>query len=114
MISKIDFINEVEEKIDISSLSEGAQEFWQAFRTESKKEKPLFTDNGKLVLTYLRNNSETLTWKAKDIAEGLGVASRTVSGAIRKLVNDGYVVKVSTDPVIYGLSDKGRNIIIEN
>lgn len=114
MISKIDFINEIEEKVDISSLSEGGQEFWLAFKTEGKKEKPLFTDNGKLVLTYLQNNSEALSWKAKDIAEGLGVASRTVSGAIRKLVNDGYVVKVSTDPVIYGLSDMGKNIIIEN
>lgn len=114
MISKTSFIEEIESTVDISALSEGAQEFWNAYKTEQKKEKPPFTDNGKLILTYLQDNPDTLTWKAKDIADGLGVASRTVSGAIRKLVTDGYVVKVSTDPVIYGLSDLGKNVKFED
>lgn len=52
-------------------------------------------------------------WKAKDIAEGLFVSSRTVSGSIRKLVTDGFVEKVSQDPVIYSITEKGKNINIE-
>ena len=32
---------------------------------------------------------------------------------LRKLVNDGFVEKVSNDPVIYILTDKGKNFIID-
>ena len=41
------------------------------------------------------------------------MTSRRVSGAIRKLVTDGYVEKVSQDPVIYALTEKGKNKVIE-
>ncbi len=51
--------------------------------------------------------------KAKDIAEGLMMSSRRVSGSIRKLVTDGYVEKIGQDPVIYALTEKGKNKIIE-
>jgi predicted transcriptional regulator len=52
-------------------------------------------------------------FKAKDIAEGLFISSRAVSGAIRKLVTDGYVEKVGQDPTIYSITDKGKNIKID-
>ena len=52
-------------------------------------------------------------WKARDIAEGLFVSSRTVSGAIRKLVTDGFVEKVGQDPVIYSITEQGKNIKID-
>ena len=51
-------------------------------------------------------------WKAKDIAEGLFISSRGVSGAMRKLVTDGYVEKVGQDPVIYSLTEKGKIVEI--
>ena len=51
--------------------------------------------------------------KAKDIAEGLGISSRTVSGSLRKLVTDGFVDKVSTNPTIYAISEKGKNYKID-
>ena len=110
MISKNDFVEEVESKLNISTLSPGAQEFWQALKEQKTKERPKFTENGKRILSFLIDNKDVLTWKSKDIADQMGIASRTVSGAVRKLVNDGYVVKVSTDPVIYGLSDLGKNV----
>ena len=50
---------------------------------------------------------------AKAIAEGMGVSSRSVSGAIRKLVNDGFVEKVSTDPVLYSITAKGIEVTID-
>lgn len=113
MISKKEFIIEIESKIDIATLSLGAQEYWNMFKDEQKKDKPLFTDNGKLILKYLQeHDSERSTWKASDVAEGLFVSSRTVSGAIRKLVTDGFVEKVSTDPVVYAITEKGKNIEI--
>lgn len=40
-------------------------------------------------------------------------SSRQISGAIRKLVNDGYVNKIGQNPVIYSLTEKGINFNIE-
>ena len=50
--------------------------------------------------------------KAREVAEGLVISSRAVSGAFRKLVSDGFVEKVGQDPVIYVLTDKGKNFEI--
>ena len=52
--------------------------------------------------------------KAKEIAEGMFMGSRAVSGAMRKLVADGFVDKVGQDPVMYILTEKGKNIKIED
>ena len=41
------------------------------------------------------------------------ISSRTVSGSIRKLVNDGFVEKVGQDPVIYSITEQGKNIKID-
>lgn len=76
-------------------------------------EKPEITDNGKQILKFLQDNPDTPMLKARDIAEGLFVSSRTVSGSIRKLVNDGFVEKVGQDPAIYTITEKGKNYNIE-
>lgn len=81
--------------------------------TNTAKEKPELTDNGKLVLAYMQEHLETVTWKAKDIAEGLFISSRTVSGSMRKLVTDGFAEKLGESPVIYTLTEKGKNYKIE-
>jgi Mn-dependent DtxR family transcriptional regulator len=76
---------------------------------ETKIEKPDLTDKGKEMLKYLQDHQEIKVWKAKDLAEQMGISSRGASGSMRKLVNDGFCEKVSEDPVIYTLTDKGRN-----
>ena len=80
---------------------------------EVKENKPALTDNGKIVLKYLQEHKETRTWKAKDIAEQMGISSRGVSGSLRKLVNDGFCEKLGENPIIYCLTEKGTNYIIE-
>ena len=80
--------------------------------TDKKAEKPALTDNGKMVLKYLQN-AEPGIYKAKDIADGLFVASRNVSGAMRKLVTDQFVEKVGEQPALYTLTEKGKNFVIE-
>lgn len=75
-------------------------------------EKPLFTDNGKTILQYLQT-APTAMYKAKDIAEGMGATSKGVSGAMRKLVTDGYVEKVGKDPVVYMITEKGKNVVFD-
>ena len=117
MSKKQEFIKYVNELITATPAiqpNEDAKLYWDAFcGLDENGEKPLFTDNGKLILKFLQANQETPMWKARDIAEGLFISSRAVSGAMRKLVTDGFVEKVGQDPVIYSITENGKNITIE-
>lgn len=111
MSKKQDFISEVQSmisKLNYEWQNENAKSYWEAFTSVQEEEKPEFTDNGKLILKYMQDNADTSNFKAKDIGEGLFVSSRVVSGAIRKLVTDGYVEKIGQDPVIYTLTEQGK------
>lgn len=79
---------------------------------ESYVEKPLLTDNGKVILKHLQS-MPAKSVKARDIAEDLFISSRSVSGTMRKLVNDGFCEKIGKDPAIYVLTEKGKNFIID-
>jgi len=79
---------------------------------DSEEEKPEITDNGKNILKYMQDNDVKIG-KAKDIANGLGMSSRAVSGSLRKLVTDGFVEKVSKDPAVYAITEKGKNYKID-
>lgn len=94
-------------------MTDNVKQYLEALM-DNTKDKPELTDNGKLVLKFLQEHSDVAAWKAKDIAEGLYLSSRTVSGSIRKLVTDGFVEKIGQDPVIYTLADKGKNYKIED
>lgn len=114
----INYVNNVLTYIDevnapLAPMNEDALLYWEAFCDKKEEEKPLFTDNGKLIMAYLQEHQDTPMWKARDIAEGLFISSRGVSGAMRKLVTDGFVEKVGQDPVIYSLTEQGKNIELE-
>ena len=79
---------------------------------DTKNDKPVLTDNGKVILDYMQKCDVPML-KARDIAEGLFISSRGVSGALRKLVTDGFCEKVGQDPVVYTLTEKGKNFVIE-
>lgn len=115
MSKKTDFVNYVESKItDWSDAPEDVAAYWEAFRGKAEADKPLFTDNGKLILKYMQDHVADMPMgKAKDIGEGLFISSRAVSGAIRKLVTDGYVEKIGQDPVVYALTDAGKAVTFE-
>jgi DNA-binding MarR family transcriptional regulator len=117
MSKKQEFIKYVNELITAAPAvqpNEDAKLYWDAFcGLDENGEKPLFTDNGKLILKFLQEHQETPMWKARDIAEGLFISSRAVSGAMRKLVTDGFVEKVGQDPTIYSLTNNGKTISIE-
>jgi len=112
MSKKSDFISYLNENFFNvkNDIPENILSYWEAFGGQNNTEKPEFTDNGKMILKYMIDNKDRDMMKAKDIAEGLVVSSRTVSGSIRKLVTDGYVEKVGQDPVVYSLTEKGKNI----
>ena len=119
MSKKQEFINYVKELIDATAeypvpMSEDARLYWEAFCGADEGEKPMFTDNGKLILKWMQENTQEPMLRAKDIAEGLFIGSRAVSGAMRKLVDDGFVEKLGQNPVIYSITEKGKNIKIED
>jgi DNA-binding MarR family transcriptional regulator len=119
MSKKQEFIKFVEEVMDAAHITEAdmpenVKLYWDVlFASSLEADKPLFTDNGKLIMKFLQDHQETPMWKARDVAEGLFISSRAVSGAMRKLVTDGFVEKVGQDPVIYSITEKGKNIDIE-
>ncbi len=86
-----------------------ALDYWNALQISEDNTKPKFTENGLKILDYMQKNRENHNnlFKAKEIGEGLNITSRTASGALRKLVNDGYVEKVGENPVIYSLTSTG-------
>lgn len=117
MTKKQEFINFIDELMTAAPQvkpNEDVMSYLEAFRGKEEL-KPEFTENGRLILKHLQDNPKQVMWKARDIGEGLFISSRAVSGAIRKLVSDGYVEKVGQDPVIYTITDKGKtaNLDIE-
>lgn len=118
MSKKEMFVKYIEELMESAEnkpeMSEEVAQYWEAFRTKEEKEKPLFTENGKLILKFLQENKERNSYRAKDIAEGMCISSRTVSGAIRKLVENGFVEKIGQDPIFYVITETGKNVDLEN
>lgn len=112
MTKKQEFINFIDELMEAAPQiipSEDVKSYLEVFRGKEMN-KPEFTENGRLILKHLQDNPKQIMWKAKDVGEGLFISSRAVSGAMRKLVTDGYVEKVGQDPVIYTITDKGKEV----
>lgn len=74
--------------------------------------KPAFTEKGIVILKYLKENPDAVL-PAKKIAEELDLSSRTVSGAMKKLVTDGYVEKFDGEPKTYSITEAGIEVKFE-
>lgn len=110
MSKKKVFVKEITEAVKNGlQLSQDATDYLNGLMASGDSGKPKFTENGKLVLKYMQANKEMYNnlFKAKEIGEGLGISSRTASGAMRKLVTDGYVEKIGADPVVYAITSLG-------
>ena len=79
--------------------------------TTAEQEKPLFTEKGKIIFQFMKDNKETYNnmFKAKDIGEKIAISSRGAAATIRKLITDGYVEKFGDEPVVYSLTTLGEN-----
>lgn len=116
MANKELFVHEIEEILADRSktfgddgLSEGARAYFESLKVT--KEKPPFTENGAKVLQWMQDNYEAHgnIFTAKGISDNMGLGnSRTVSGALRKLILDGYVSKTEASPTAYSLTEKGK------
>jgi DNA-binding MarR family transcriptional regulator len=118
MSKKQDFIEFVKHLMEGTGLEndmpDSVKEFWDALKeTDSAETARPLTENGEKILTYLQEHQNINRWKSRDIAEGLCISSRTASGAMRKLVTDGYLEKLGKDPIIYILTEKGKTFNIK-
>lgn len=115
MTKKEQFINEVSTAVEngVITLSEEAAAYFETFKASAPaKEKPLFTDNGRMIIEYLKDN-EVKPYPSKTVAEALGLSGRTVSGAMRKLIIDGYVSKDKDgDTTTYQITEAGLAIAV--
>jgi DNA-binding MarR family transcriptional regulator len=123
MTKKQNFIKWVETLMDAARWDEiedtsewsDALDYWNGLQMTKDPEKPKFTENGKLVLAFVKENKDAYNnlFKAKEIGEGLGISSRTASGAMRKLVTDGYVEKIGENPAVYSLTELGIQVDLD-
>ena len=112
---KQEFLNFVDELMKANPelteklMTENISAYIQIMR-EDKSEKPELTENGRLVLKYLQEHQDTKLWKSKDLAGQMGdISSRCIAGAMRKLTSDGYCEKFGDNPIVYSLTEKGKN-----
>lgn len=110
----ISFVTSLMEKYPDEQMNEDAALYWEGLcAAKEEKEKPLLSDNGKIILKFLQDNTDTRTWTSKALGEGIGISSRSVSGSMRKLADEGFVEKCGADPIAYAITDKGINFNIE-
>lgn len=114
---KQEFVNFIKALMEASPdivedlMTENIQRYLEILEKENI-DKPEVTDSGKVILDYMQKSDCTML-KARDIGEGLCVSSRNVSGALRKLVTDGFCEKMGQNPVVYTLTEKGKNYNID-
>lgn len=94
-------------------MPDEVQDVYNMLQEQQAMEKPMFTESGLSILEYLQT-CDAKSLKARDIADGMVISSRQVSGAIRKLVTDGFVDKMGSSPVIYSLTTKGKDFDIKS
>jgi hypothetical protein len=111
MTNKEKFIEELTSAVDLSLiLSDESLVYWNDF-VKGKASLGGMTEAGEKVLTWMLENEKlhSNVFSAKVIGEGLFIHARSVTGAMRKLIADGYVEKVGQNPVSYSLTDTARS-----
>ena len=110
-IGKLEFFETINNALtnNLINLSPDALTYYQALADSSEEEKKsILSENAKKILEFLQNNPNK-PFKSKDIANEIEISSRSVSGSIRKLVNENLVEKINKEPCIYMITEKGIN-----
>lgn len=101
------------ENYDDGEVFLNACKYWEKLKNGGGDvSKPAFTEKGIVILKYLKENPDAVL-PAKKIAEELDLSSRTVSGAMKKLVTDGYVEKFDGEPKTYSITEAGIEVKFE-
>lgn len=118
MTNKEKFIEEIEILLASNegfAFSDDAMVYFESLKKDKGHSKAI-TENGIKILQFMQENWENRNniFKAAEIGEGLFMSGRSVSGSMRKLVADGYVVKEGKDPVCYSITEAGKSFELTN
>lgn len=114
MSKKEKFIEDVENVIE--QLSDEGREYFENFKASKKESTGGITEKGLSILKCMQRENTRFnnSFKSKDIGDILFMSGRSISGSMRKLVEDGYVNKISKNPVLYELTELGMKYNIDN
>lgn len=76
-----------------------------------------FTENGIKIIKIMQENDEKYLgiFSAKQLGELLFISPRSISGSMRKLINDNYIEKIKgSGGTTYLLTEKGKNLQFDN
>ena len=82
-----------------------AIEFFEDYKRGKSSNRKEITEKGIVLLKGMREHSDWIT--AKSLGEILDISGRSVSGTMKKLVEDGYVEKRAGSPSAYKITEKG-------
>ena len=88
----------------------------EIFENVFKTTKSNITEKGIKILQTMQDNKTLYNniFNAKILGELLFMAPRSVSGSIKKLVADGYVEKLGSNPISYKLTKLGEEYKLDN
>lgn len=108
-----DFKNYFNENTKLYEFSESNLKEIINNSNNSNSEKKNFTETGIKILKIMKENEEKYLniFSAKQLGELLFISPRSISGSMRKLINDNYVEKIkSSGGTSYCLTDEGKNL----
>lgn len=82
--------------------------YWKTLKETSVSDSnnQQLTELGRKIFQYMQSIDKEMT--AKEIGEGLFISSRSVSGAMRKLITCGFAEKTNANPTMYKLTETGK------
>ena len=86
-------------------IPQEAFDFFEDYKKGKSSARKEITEKGIAIILALRENPEWIT--AKALGEIMDVSGRSVSGSMKKLVEDGYVDKRAGTPSAYKITEKG-------
>lgn len=110
----LDYFNKLQENSSLNPPDE-VLDVLRILENESllvDKQKSPVTETGLEILKYLQS-IEVKALPACEIAKGMNVSSRKITGAIRKLVSDDFIMKFGQGPIKYILTEQGKNFNID-
>lgn len=94
------------------NISQEALDFFEDYKKCQSSNKKKFTEKGMNILLAMREVNDWIT--ASALGKQMDVSGRSVSGSMRKLVEDGYIEKRAGNPAAYKITEKGMTCEFDN
>ena len=99
-------------KQGLESINAPEQAFVKLTKLEEKTASNGLTEKNINILTFMNESPDEL-YSSQTIGVALGLTPRSVSGSMKKLVNEEYVEKLGQNPVCYKLTEAGKNFHVD-